>query len=159
MAGTINTMAEPAAHPNLPDIVLPDEPVMAAPPVAARSVAAQPAATAPAFDGDSTMHFQAKMSKAPEWFCSFMASNHREKRRFRDELVHMKGAWPLLMKQRNGGTWTPDDKVKLKTMVRSASSVSPYLFIWAVPGSMILLPFLAWFLDKKRKRRAGKKDA
>ena len=105
------------------------------------------------------MHFQAKMSKAPEWFCSFMASNHREKRRFRDELVHMKGAWPLLMKQRNGGTWTPDDKVKLKTMVRSASSVSPYLFIWAVPGSMILLPFLAWFLDKNRKRRARKNGA
>ena len=102
------------------------------------------------------MHFQAKMSKAPEWFCSFMASNTREKRRFRDELVHMKGAWPLLMKQRNGGTWTVDDKVKLKTMVRSASSVSPYLLIWAIPGSMILLPFLAWFLDKNRKRRARK---
>lgn len=151
-------MAEPAPSHNLPDIVLPDEPVPALPratanePVAARSAA-------PAFDGDSTMHFQAKMSKAPEWFCSFMASNHREKRRFRDELVHMKGAWPLLMKQRNGGTWTPDDKVKLKTMVRSASSVSPYLFIWAVPGSMILLPFLAWFLDKNRKRRARKNGA
>ncbi|MBC7608549.1 MAG: hypothetical protein H7228_03080 [Polaromonas sp.] len=114
-----------------------------------------PAVSAPAFDSDSTTHFQAKMTKAPEWFCSFMASNTREKRRFRDELVHMKGAWPLLMKQRNGGTWTADDKVKLKTMVRSASSVSPYLFIWAIPGSMILLPFLAWFLDRKRKRQAG----
>lgn len=152
-------MAEPAPHLNLPDIVLPDEPVLTALPItASKSVAAQPATKVPAFDSDSTMHFQAKMSKAPEWFCSFMASNHREKRRFRDELVHMKGAWPLLMKQRNGGTWTPDDKVKLKTMVRSASSVSPYLFIWAIPGSMILLPFLAWFLDKKRKSRAAKKD-
>ena len=151
-------MADPVRHQNLPDIVLPDEPVVVAPPAAVLSAAAQPAVAGKPFDSDSTMHFQVKMSKAPEWFCSFMASNTREKRRFRDELVHMKGAWPLLMKQRNGGTWTADDKVKLKTMVRSASSVSPYLFIWAIPGSMILLPFLAWFLDKKRKRRASKNE-
>lgn len=109
----------------------------------------------PAFDADSTTHFQAKMRKAPVWFCSFLAGNTREKRRFRDELVHMKGAWPLLMKQRNGGTWTADDKVRLKAMVRSASSVSPYLFIWAIPGSMLLLPFLAWFLDRQRKRKGA----
>ncbi|CAN5499745.1 hypothetical protein BH11PSE7_BH11PSE7_05300 [soil metagenome] len=106
------------------------------------------------FDANSTTHYQVKMTKAPVWFCSFMASNSREKRRLRDELLMMKGAWPLLMKQRNGGTWTPEDKDRLKTMVRSASAVSPYLFIWALPGSMILLPFLAWFLDRWRKKRA-----
>jgi hypothetical protein len=39
--------------------------------------------------------------------------------------------------------------------VRSASSVSPYLFIWALPGSVLLLPFLAWFLDSRRKQRKG----
>ena len=107
-----------------------------------------------AFDADSTTHFQLKMKKAPVWFCSFVASNTREKRRFRDELAQMKGAWPLLMKQRDGGKWTFDEKSHLKTMVRSASSVSPYLFIWAVPGSMLMLPFLAWFLDKRRKNKA-----
>ena len=112
---------------------------------------------APAFDADSTVHFQARMSKAPEWFCSMVASNTREKRRFSSELVHMRGAWPLLMKQRNGGKWTPEEKAKLKLMVRSASNVSPYLFIWAIPGSMLLLPFLAWFLDKRRKNKAKHK--
>ena len=86
-----------------------------------------------------------------------MASNKREKRRFRDELVNMKGAWPLLMKQRNGGKWTPAEKSRLKTMVQSASSVSPYLFIWAIPGSILMLPFLAWFLDKRRKSKAKKR--
>ena len=105
------------------------------------------------FDADSTMHYQVKLKKAPVWFCSFMASNSREKRRLRDELLMMKGAWPLLMKQRNGGTWTPEEKDRLKSMVSSASSVSPYLFIWALPGSVILLPFLAWFLDRWRKKR------
>lgn len=126
------------------DIVLPSEGVAETTPVPAKA----------GFDADSTVHFQAKMKNAPVWFCSFVASNTREKRRFRDELAQMKGAWPLLMKQRNGGKWTHDEKLQLKAMVQSASSVSPYLFIWAVPGSMLLLPFLAWFLDRQRKRKA-----
>ncbi|MBC5781319.1 hypothetical protein H8N03_00085 [Ramlibacter sp. USB13] len=107
------------------------------------------------FDPTTTTHFQAKMKRAPVWFCSFLAGNNRERVRFRDELVNMKGAWPLLMKQRRGGTWTPEDKQQLKTMVRSASSVSPYLFIWALPGSVLLLPFLAWYLDTRRKQRTA----
>ena len=94
------------------------------------------------------------MKRAPEWFCSFVAGNSREKVRLRDELATIKGAWPLLMKQRRGGTWTPEDKHRLKHMVRSASSVSPYLFIWALPGSVLLLPFLAWFLDARRKQKS-----
>ena len=125
-------------------------------PAADRDVTDRPVLSEPAFDANSTAVFQAKMKKAPVWFCSFLAGNSREKRRLSDELLSMKGAWPLLMKQRNGGTWTPDDKVRLKAMVRSASSVSPYLFIWAIPGSVILLPFLAWFLDRQRKKRLRK---
>ena len=70
----------------------------------------------------------------------------------------MKGAWLLLMKQRDGSKWTFDEKSHLKTMVRSASSVSPYLFIWAVPDSMLMLLFLAWFLDNRRKNKA-RRDA
>lgn len=105
------------------------------------------------FNADETTHFQARMPKAPAWFCSFLASNKRETRRFRDELAHIKGAWPLLMKERRGGKWTDEDKARLQTMVRSASSVSPYLAIWAIPGSMALLPFLAWYLDRQRKRK------
>lgn len=112
-----------------------------------------PDPAAPGFDPNTTKHFQVKMARAPVWFCSFLAGNNRERRRLRDELVTIKGAWPLLMKQRRGGTWTPEDKRELQTMVRSASSVSPYLFIWAIPGSIVLLPFLAWFLDTRRKQR------
>lgn len=112
-----------------------------------------PAGTGTAFDPNTTRHFQAKMPAAPAWFCSLLAGNNRERLRFRDELALMKGAWPLLMKQRRGGTWTHEDKQRLKAMVRSASSVSPYLFIWALPGSVILLPFLAWYLDTRRKQR------
>ena len=108
------------------------------------------------FDADSTLMFQAKMKKAPVWFCSFLAGNSREKRRLADEFAQIKGAMPLLMKQRNGGKWTPEEKQQLKKMLRSASSVSPYLFIWAIPGSMLLLPFMAWYLDKRRKWRESR---
>lgn len=105
------------------------------------------------FDPNSTKHFQVKLQGAPVWFCSLLAGNQRERRRLGEELAHIKGAWPLLMKQRRGGTWTPEDKQQLKAMVRSASSVSPYLVIWALPGSVLLLPFLAWYLDTRRKQR------
>jgi hypothetical protein len=113
----------------------------------------RPPEPAPDFDSNSTAMFQTKMKRAPVWFCSFLASNSREKLRLHEELVLMKGAWPLMMKQRNGGKWTPQEKAQLKAMLRSASSVSPYLFIWALPGSVLLLPFLAWYLDRQRKKR------
>lgn len=116
-----------------------------------------------ALDGDETLHYRAKMPKAPAWFHSILASNKRETRRFRDELVRIKGAWPLLMKERRGGKWTDEDKARLKEMVRSASAVSPYLFVWAIPGSTALLPFLAWYLDRQRirarKRAAAAQDS
>lgn len=105
------------------------------------------------FDPNTTKHFQARLHGAPAWFCSLLAGNRRERHRLRHELRTMKGAWPLLMKQRRGGSWTPEDKQQLKAMVRSASAVSPYLFVWAVPGSVLLLPFLAWYLDTRRKQR------
>ena len=106
------------------------------------------------FDPNMTMAYQAKMNnKAPVWFASMLAGTHREKLRVRDELGRLKGALPLLMKQRNGGKWTPDEIRQLRDMIRSASNVSPYLFVWAVPGSMLILPFLAWHLDTRRKRR------
>lgn len=114
---------------------------------------------ASAFDASSTTVFQARMKRAPVWFCSFLAGNSREKRRLQDELALMKGAWPLLMKQRRGGKWTPEEKARLKVMVHSASSVSPYLFIWALPGSVLLLPLLAWFLDRQRKQRLRKRSS
>ncbi len=121
--------------------------------------AADPAATTPEpepepFDPDSTQHFQARMPRAPVWVSSMAAGNSREKNRMRGELSQIKGALRLLMKQRNGGgSWSAEERAQLKQMLRSLSSVSPYLLVWAVPGSMLILPFLAWHLDTRRKRR------
>jgi hypothetical protein len=145
--------------PNPADLPPNVEIVLADPPVTASQAELPVPLTAPLTstpEPESTLHVQTKKIKAPEWFSSMVASNSREKRRFSSELVHMRGAWPLLMKQRNGGKWTAEEKTKLKMMVRSASSVSPYLFVWAIPGSVLLLPFLAWFLDKQRRRKSSK---
>ena len=111
---------------------------------------------APAFDPDKTVSYQSRMKRAPRWFGSFLASNSREKNRMRHELGKIKGAIPLLMKPRNGKKWTAQDREQLQPMLRAASAAYPYLIIWALPGSIILLPFLAWHLDARRKDRERK---
>lgn len=120
--------------------------------------AAKPAEP-PAFDPNQTISYQSRMTRAPRWFGSFLASNSREKNRMRTELGKIKGAIPLLMKPRNGSKWTAQDRHELKLMLRAASAVYPYLIIWALPGSIILLPFLAWHLDARRKNRERKAAA
>ena len=105
------------------------------------------------FDPQTTQHFQARMPSAPVWFSSMVAGNSREKTRLRAEIEQIKGAVQLLMKQRNGGRWTAEDRQEIKNILRSLSTVSPYLLIWVLPGSLLILPFLAWHLDTRRKRR------
>ena len=118
--------------------------------------AASKLADAPVFDPNQTVSYQSRMKRAPRWFGSFLASNSREKTRMRNELGKIKGAIPLLMKPRNGSKWTAEDRQELKQMLRAASAVYPYLVIWALPGSILLLPFLAWHLDARRKNRERK---
>ena len=60
----------------------------------------------------------------------------------------------VLVRQRRQGHWTAHEREHLRSVMRSASSVSPYLLIWVVPGSLLLLPFLAWFIDRRRKGSA-----
>jgi len=120
---------------------------------------ASAAGTGKPFDPDLTVVYQSRMRKAPKWFCSFLASNTREKNRMRHELGKIKGAIPLLFKPRNGSRWTAQDRVELRHMLRAASAVYPYLIVWALPGSIVLLPFLAWHLDARRKNRERKATA
>ena len=93
------------------------------------------------------------MPAMPAWMSSMLAGNSREKERLRSEVLQIKGGIGLLMKQRNGGKWTDQDRRDLKAILRRLSSVSPYLLIWLLPGSVLLLPFLAWHLDARRAQR------
>ena len=60
------------------------------------------------FDPDSTLAFQRRMERAPEWFCSFLAGNSREKSRLRREMATMKGSVVWLVQQRRQGTWSAE---------------------------------------------------
>lgn len=99
-----------------------------------------------------------RIDNAPEWFSAFLAGNHREKTRLKRELATLKGSVVWLVRQRGQGNWTAHEREHLRRIMRSASSVSPYLLIWVVPGSMLLLPFLAWFIDHRRKGATPPED-
>ena len=92
-----------------------------------------------------------RIARRPEWFSALLAGNHREKTRLKRELATLKGSVVWLVRQRRQNGWSAQESQHLRQIMRSASSVSPYLLIWVVPGSMLLLPFLAWFIDRQRK--------
>lgn len=76
----------------------------------------------------------------------------REKRHLLNEILQVRGLMPLLMKQRNKGRWSVEDRAQLRIHLRRLSNLSPYLVVLALPGSFILLPALAWWLDRRRAR-------
>jgi hypothetical protein len=90
------------------------------------------------------------------FFRSLHALSARERKHLVDEIVKVRGLMPLLMKQRNAQRWTPEEKQELAAHLRRLSTISPYLVVLALPGSLLVLPALAWWLDRRRNRnRAG----
>jgi hypothetical protein len=79
--------------------------------------------------------------------------SERERLRLTREFVQSMGLMPLLMKPRNKQPWTPEDKKELGQHLRRLSGMSPYLVILVMPGGMLVLPALAWWLDRRRNRR------
>ena len=77
----------------------------------------------------------------------------RERQHLTRELGQARGLMPLLMKPRNKQRWTPEDRKELALHMRRLSYISPYLVVLAMPGGMLMLPALAWWLDRRRNRR------
>ena len=88
-----------------------------------------------------------------EFIRSLRELTARERRFLTDEIVQVRGLMPLLMKPRNGQRWTREDKQELRTHLRRFSSISRYLVVLAMPGGIVLLPVLSWWLDRRRSRR------
>lgn len=82
-----------------------------------------------------------------------LVSQKREARRVIAELSGIRGLVPLLMKARNGGAWTRAERHELLSQLRRLSHLSPYLMLLVMPGSVLLLPMYAWWLDRRRGRR------
>lgn len=77
----------------------------------------------------------------------------REKKHLLSEILQVRGLMPLLMKPRNKQLWTLEDKAELKVHLQRLSNISPYLIVLALPGSFLMLPALAWWLDRRRNRQ------
>lgn len=77
----------------------------------------------------------------------------RQRQHLTAEILHARGLMPLLMKPRNRQRWTPEEKQQLASHLRRLSSISPYLVVLAMPGGLLMLPALAWWLDRRRNRR------
>lgn len=87
---------------------------------------------------------------------SVMEMMDRERKYVLGEVVQIADLMPLLMKPRNHQSWTPEDKHQIVTHLRRLSMVSPYLVVMVMPGSFIVLPALAWWLDRRRQNNLRK---
>lgn len=91
----------------------------------------------------------------PGWWRQLWAVQRREVRRVLAELLATRGLMPLLMQARNGTPWTPAEKDQVLLHLRRMAHLSPYLIALLLPGSVLLLPIYAWWLDRRRLRRGG----
>lgn len=82
-----------------------------------------------------------------------LQAQKRERDRIIAEMLKIRGLMPLLMKPRNGQSWTRAERRELLEQLRALSSLSPYLLAVALPGSVLMLPLLAWWLDRRRRKR------
>jgi len=79
----------------------------------------------------------------------------RERQHLTREILQVRGFMPLLMKSRNNERWTPEEKKELVVHLRRLTSISPYLVVLAMPGGMLVLPALVWWIDRRRNRNRG----
>ncbi len=89
----------------------------------------------------------------PAWWRQLWSSQRREIRWILAELLAMRGLMPLLMKVRNGSHWSEAEKIELLAHLRRFAHLSPYLLALLLPGSALLLPLYAWWLDRRRLPR------
>ncbi len=81
--------------------------------------------------------------------------HEREKFRIRAEIAQVPGLMALLMKPRNGQKWTRAERAELRTQLRRLSRLGLYLMTAVTPGTSLTLPLLAWWLDRRQRRRDG----
>lgn len=85
---------------------------------------------------------------------SMFEAQQRERKQIVDQAIRVRGLMPLLMKPRNGKPWTRAERDELQEQLRALRDLSPYLLVLALPGSFMMLPVLAWWLDRRRTNRA-----
>lgn len=82
-----------------------------------------------------------------------LAAQERERKQIVAQAIRVRGLMPLLMKPRNGMRWSRAERAELQEQLRALRRLSPYLLVLALPGSFLMLPMLAWWLDRRRGLR------
>lgn len=77
----------------------------------------------------------------------------RERKFLLAEMSQIKGLMPVLMKRRNKQKWSDEDIAHIRAQLRRVTRLSPYLVVIVMPGGFVVLPVLAWWLDRRRARR------
>lgn len=87
-------------------------------------------------------------------FHAMLEAQRREKDKVLAEAAKVRGLMPLLMKRRNGSRWSRAERRALQEQMRALAHLSPYLLVLVLPGSFVVLPMVAWWLDRRRCRRS-----
>lgn len=80
---------------------------------------------------------------------------HRQRVELLAEMTEIRGLMPLLMKPRNGFHWSSQDRRLIRKQMRSLTRLSPYVAALLLPGGLLFLPVLAWWLDRRRLKRGS----
>ena len=88
------------------------------------------------------------------FFSAAWKLQERERARIREEIAQVPGLMALLMLPRNGQKWTKDERQDLRGKLRRLPRLGLYLITAAVPGTIVTLPLLAWWLDRRKRKRA-----
>jgi hypothetical protein len=96
------------------------------------------------------------LRRAYSWLSAF---RDRQRALVLKEVSRIDGLLPLLMKQRNGTPWTDEDRREIRKQLRSLARLSPYILAAVLPGGLLVLPLVAWWLDRRRLRQEGEKTA
>jgi hypothetical protein len=81
------------------------------------------------------------------------APYRRERDRVLAQHPELHGLLPLLMKPRNGLRWEDEERHDLHWRLKRLAHVSPYLMMLLLPGSIVFLPLVARWLDRRRGGR------
>jgi hypothetical protein len=92
---------------------------------------------------------------SPMFIQRILEAQQRERHQITAQFIKVRGLMPLLMKRRNGGRWTSEERAELAHQLQALAHLSPYLVVLAMPGSFVVLPVLAWWLDRRRLQRSG----
>lgn len=86
-------------------------------------------------------------------YAKIVSFQNRQRAELLAEVAEIRGLMPLLMKQRNGIHWTAKDRRSIRKQMRSLARLSPYAAALLLPGGLLLLPLLSWWLDRRRVNR------